>query len=469
MTAIAMTGTHQGMPSGPISVNDVSGGERRLDREDRELGGDQRRHLRADVRRRAPQGGDPRGDAEVAVEHAAEHLHADARNSTRRATVPPAAWIERCQASVRATSATICSAVVAASIGSDADDSAARELVAAPGEQQDDERRAPRAIRRSRSASAVYDRALAAASTPSRLRTIARRARALQPQAREPVQFRLRGPAEADPAEDDPARARIASIARVAGGPCGMAARIGLSGGPGVEIQQRGSMHKAQSTIDVGCRGRRRRRRPGCGRHGERRTVVRIADRAVLHTTPGGRSCAPIARCGPSTARSGSCAAAARGSASRRCTPSTASWAGSARRRRGAWRRRGCWSPSTCRAPHPADARRGAAVTAPAAIGAPRSPTPTGSTSVSKRISVTPRSGYGPGFLRPDHPPPAPVAAAGQPGPAAWRDRGDPRRRRRIRGNREHRRLRPDAGGGPAAPRTVRARRHAGDHQAVDG
>ena len=51
-------------------------GERRLDGEDRELGGDQRRHLRTDGRRGPAQRRDSRRDPEVRVEHAPEHLHA---------------------------------------------------------------------------------------------------------------------------------------------------------------------------------------------------------------------------------------------------------------------------------------------------------------------------------------------------------------------------------------------------------
>jgi hypothetical protein len=39
----------------------------------------------------------------------------DARYSTRRLTVPPAASIDRCHASLRETSATICNSVVTAS------------------------------------------------------------------------------------------------------------------------------------------------------------------------------------------------------------------------------------------------------------------------------------------------------------------------------------------------------------------
>ncbi len=50
--------------------------ERRLHGEDRELRGDQGRHLRADLGRGAAQRRDPRRDAQLAVEHAAEHLHA---------------------------------------------------------------------------------------------------------------------------------------------------------------------------------------------------------------------------------------------------------------------------------------------------------------------------------------------------------------------------------------------------------
>ena len=46
--------------------------ERRLDGEDRDLGGDQRRHARALVRCRAAQGGDPRRRADRAVELAAQ-------------------------------------------------------------------------------------------------------------------------------------------------------------------------------------------------------------------------------------------------------------------------------------------------------------------------------------------------------------------------------------------------------------
>ena len=51
-------------------------GQRRLDGEDRKLRGDQRRHLRTDGRGRAPQRGDPRGDPQLPVEHAAQDLHA---------------------------------------------------------------------------------------------------------------------------------------------------------------------------------------------------------------------------------------------------------------------------------------------------------------------------------------------------------------------------------------------------------
>ena len=82
-------------------------GQDRLDREDRELGGDQRRHLRADR-------GDERRSAAMRAATPSwpftrlpRTCMLEARYSTRRATVPPAAPIDRCQASLRESSATI--------------------------------------------------------------------------------------------------------------------------------------------------------------------------------------------------------------------------------------------------------------------------------------------------------------------------------------------------------------------------
>ena len=72
----ADSGSHHGRPSGADERERRQRGQRRLDGQDRKLRGDQRRHLRADLRGRAPQRGDPRGDPEVPVDHAAQDLHA---------------------------------------------------------------------------------------------------------------------------------------------------------------------------------------------------------------------------------------------------------------------------------------------------------------------------------------------------------------------------------------------------------
>ena len=85
-TAMPINGSHQGSPSGAISVNEAKRGERRLHREDGKFGGDQCRHLRADLRGGPAQGADPRHDTELTVDHAAQHLHA--RRAIRRRAPP---------------------------------------------------------------------------------------------------------------------------------------------------------------------------------------------------------------------------------------------------------------------------------------------------------------------------------------------------------------------------------------------
>ena len=82
MTASRTSGSHHGSPSGPTSVNDVSA-RASPRREDRELCGDQRRDLRAHLRRGPAQRADPRRHAELSVEQAAEHPHA--RGAVERA------------------------------------------------------------------------------------------------------------------------------------------------------------------------------------------------------------------------------------------------------------------------------------------------------------------------------------------------------------------------------------------------
>jgi hypothetical protein len=63
-----MSGSHQGERR--------QRGQRRLDREDRKLRGDQRRHLRTDVRGGASKRGDPGGDRRLRVEQSAQDTHA---------------------------------------------------------------------------------------------------------------------------------------------------------------------------------------------------------------------------------------------------------------------------------------------------------------------------------------------------------------------------------------------------------
>ncbi len=76
MAAMQSSGSHHGRPSGPIEREGGERGECGLDGEDRHLGREQRRHLRADRRRGAAQRGDAGGDAEVRAGDAAQHLHA---------------------------------------------------------------------------------------------------------------------------------------------------------------------------------------------------------------------------------------------------------------------------------------------------------------------------------------------------------------------------------------------------------